>query len=51
MTAKTFRDLRAWQTAQAFKLRIYELIKVGPLSNDERLCKQLREGDCPEFRV
>jgi four helix bundle protein len=44
MTAKTFRELRAWQTAQAFKLRVYELIKAGPLSNDERLCKQLREG-------
>ena len=44
MTARTFRDLRAWQAAQLFKLRVYELIKVGPLSNDERLCKQLREG-------
>ena len=44
MTAKTFRDLRAWQTAYAFKLRIYELIESGPLSNDETLRKQLRES-------
>ena len=44
MTAKTFRELRAWQTAYAFKLRIYELIESGPLSNDETLRKQLRES-------
>ena len=44
MTAKTFRDLRAWQTAYAFKLRVYELIESGPLSNDETLRKQLRES-------
>jgi four helix bundle protein len=44
MTAKTFRELRAWQTAYAFKLRIYELLESGPLSNDETLRKQLRES-------
>ena len=44
MTAKTFRELRAWQTAYAFKLRIYELIESGLLSNDETLRKQLRES-------
>ena len=44
MTARTFRELRAWQTAYAFKLRIYELVESGPISNDEKLRKQLREG-------
>jgi four helix bundle protein len=44
MTAKTFRDLRAWQAAYAFKLKVYELIEHGPLANDEKLRKQLREG-------
>jgi four helix bundle protein len=44
MTARTFRELRAWQTTYAFKLRIYELIESGPLSNDETLRKQLRES-------
>jgi len=44
MTAKTFRELRAWQTAYAFKLGIYDLIESGPLSNDETLRKQLRES-------
>jgi four helix bundle protein len=44
MTAKTFRDLRAWQAARAFKLSIYELIELPPLSRDERLSTQLREA-------
>src|SRR5262245_568716 len=44
MTAKKFRDLRAWQAAYAFKLKIYQLIEQGPLANDEKLRKQLREG-------
>jgi len=51
MTAKTFRDLRAWQTAYAFKLRIYELIASGPLSNDETLRKQLRESAASAARA
>ena len=44
MIAKKFRELRAWQTAYAFKLKIYDLIEEGPLSEDERLRKQFREG-------
>lgn len=44
MTAKTFRELRAWQTAYAFKLRIYELVETGPLAHDDTLRKQLRES-------
>jgi four helix bundle protein len=44
MVAKTFQELRAWQAAYGFKLKIYDLIDEGPLSKDERLQKQLREG-------
>lgn len=44
MTAKNFRELRAWQLAYAFKLRIYDLIESTPISDDERIHKQLREG-------
>jgi four helix bundle protein len=44
MTARTFRELRAWQAAREFKLEIYRVIETGPLSRDERLQKQLREA-------
>jgi four helix bundle protein len=44
MIAKKFRELRAWQATYAFKLKIYDLIEAGPLSEDESLKKQLREG-------
>jgi four helix bundle protein len=44
MPAKTFRDLRAWQAARAFKLSVYALIELPPLSRDERLSTQLREA-------
>jgi four helix bundle protein len=44
VTAGTFRELRAWQTTYAFKLAVYRLIATGPLSQDERLSKQLREA-------
>jgi len=44
MTAKTFRELRAWQLAYAFKLRIYDLIEGTSISNDDRIESQLREG-------
>lgn len=44
MNAKSFRELRAWQTAYALKLRIYDLIEQGPLSRAERLQGQLRES-------
>jgi hypothetical protein len=30
MIAKHFKELRAWQTAQAFKLSLYKLLEVGP---------------------
>jgi four helix bundle protein len=44
MTAKTFRDLRAWQATYAFKIRIYELTETGLLSKDNYFRKQLREA-------
>ena len=44
MNAKTFRELRAWQTAYAFKIRVYELIDSGILSKDEKLENQLRDA-------
>ena len=44
MIARTFRDLRAWQAAYAFKVRVYELIESGSLSKDEYFQKQLREA-------
>ena len=44
MNAKHFRELRAWQAAYAFKLRIYDLIEQGSISTDEKLHKQLREA-------
>lgn len=44
MNAKHFRDLRAWQVAYAFKLRIYDLIEQGSISNDEKIHGQLREA-------
>jgi four helix bundle protein len=42
--ARHFRKLRAWQTAYASKLRIYDLIEQGSLPQDEKLHTQLREG-------
>jgi four helix bundle protein len=44
MSAKKFRELRAWQAAYGFKVRVYELIEQGPIAHDERLSTQLREG-------
>jgi four helix bundle protein len=44
MIARRFEDLRSWQLARAFKLAVYQLIVVPPLSNDERLVGQLREA-------
>ena len=44
MVARTFRDLRAWQAAYAFKIRVYELTESGLLSKDEHFRKQLREA-------
>jgi four helix bundle protein len=44
VSASSFRELRAWQLAQAFKLGIYELIARKPLAADFPLCDQLREA-------
>ena len=41
---KRFEDLRAWQAARAFKLRVYELLDSGRLSAHPRLETQLREA-------
>jgi hypothetical protein len=37
MSAATFKELRAWQLARAFKLGIYELTEYEPLASDFRL--------------
>lgn len=44
MTAGSFKDLRAWQLAYAFKLGIYELTGHGSLACDFGLRDQLREA-------
>jgi four helix bundle protein len=44
MSAKSFRDLRAWQAARAFKIRIYALVETGSISRDEHLQNQLRDA-------
>lgn len=44
MNAQNFWELRAWQEAYAFKLKVYDLIESGSLSKDEKLEKQLREA-------
>jgi four helix bundle protein len=42
--ARSFRDLRAWKAARAFKLDIYDLVLTPPLALDQRLASQLREA-------
>jgi four helix bundle protein len=42
--ARSYRDIRAWQAARAFKRGIYTLISEPPLSHDIRLATQLREA-------
>ena len=42
--AQTFRDLRAWQAARAFKRALYCLLDQPPLAMDLRLSAQLREA-------
>jgi four helix bundle protein len=42
--ARRFRDLRAWQSARAFKLEIDGLVLKPPLALDQRLACQLREA-------
>lgn len=44
MGVKTFRDLRAWQSARTFKLAVYRLTETGALSRGFRLRDQLRES-------
>jgi four helix bundle protein len=44
MIARSFRELRAWQEAYAFKLKVYDLIESGSLRIDVRLEQQLRDA-------
>jgi four helix bundle protein len=44
MGVASFEDLRAWQTARAFKLAVYRLCDVGSLAKDFKLRDQLRES-------
>ena len=44
MGARSFRDLRAWQTSRVFKLATYRLVESGSLATDLRLRDQLRES-------
>jgi four helix bundle protein len=44
VVAKTYQELRAWQTVRAFKVGIYALIEHPPLANDFALCDQLRKA-------
>ena len=44
MSVRSFRDLRAWQAARAFKIAVYALTDAGTLVRDERLRSQLREA-------
>ena len=40
----SFHDLRAWQTARAFKLAVYRLSDRGALAGDVKLRHELRES-------
>lgn len=42
--ARSFRELRAWQTSRTFKVAIQRLCETRPLANDFRLRDQLRES-------
>lgn len=44
MGVASFEDLRAWQTARAFKLAVYRLCDEEPLAKDFKLRDQLRES-------
>lgn len=44
MGVHSFHDLRAWQTARAFKLAVYRLSDTGTLARDFKLRDQLRES-------
>jgi four helix bundle protein len=44
MGVRTFRDLRAWQSARAFKLSVYKLADSGAFATENRLRHQLREA-------
>jgi four helix bundle protein len=44
MGVGSFQDLRAWQTARAFKLAVYRLTDGGSLAGEPRLREQLREA-------
>jgi hypothetical protein len=44
MSADRVENLRAWQLTYKFKLAVYELLRVGPITADLRLSGQLREA-------
>lgn len=44
LVARSYRDIRAWQAARAFKRGVYSLVSEPPLSHDERISAQLREA-------
>src|SRR5688572_17329802 len=44
MAVRSFDELRAWQTARAFKLAVYRLSQSGTLARDFRLRDQLCES-------
>jgi four helix bundle protein len=43
-TAKTFRDLLAWQKAHAFVLDVYRVTETFPVSERYRIASQLRRA-------
>jgi hypothetical protein len=44
VSAKTYEELRAWQSVRAFKVGVYALTEQKPLSSDFKLCDQLRDA-------
>jgi four helix bundle protein len=44
VTAGSFKELRAWQLAHAFKVGVYDLTSQGSLARDFGLRDQLREA-------
>jgi four helix bundle protein len=44
VSAKTYENLRAWQSVRAFKVGVYALTAQQPLASDFKLCDQLRDA-------
>jgi four helix bundle protein len=44
VTARTYGELRAWQTVRAFKVGVYALTEQQPIAGDFKLRDQLREA-------